>query len=612
MASRPTATIAIALLLSLTSVAVLVMVPGGGRAGGAPQQIHLSWQQKSTTGRMSVVWATDTPSLASQVRLGTTSSLEMSYRSADTLPMPNEAGLYIHHALLTGLSAGTRYYYAVGDNSTGWSPTMSFKTGPGNSGDFSFTAMADMDISSTSAANVARMAGANPAFTLFAGDLRYSNPTYSGAGLWDGWFNQLQPLASKAPLMPSPGNHEYDSGSLTTYLGRFALPGNERHYSFNYSNVHIISLESGTSYSNAVDSTETAWLEIDLKYNFKDSNHPWTVVYFHFSPFSSGNMGNWLAGRNAWSPLFDKYGVELVINGHNHNYERTWPVLASGTVAQKNYTSPKAPVYVVTGGGGAFLLSLSSTQPAWSAYRASAYETLRVAVSGNQMVVKAIRPDGSQLDTFTLTRSTSTSTAPAPSAAKLTVKVRYSDGTAVPYAWVEVWDGKPWATGSNRLLATSKANSTYSLDLRANHSYFARAWGDSSSEYLGEQQVYLTNDTTIKFIDPTKPGGSTTPPSGNTTNTSRGKATMTILVRYPDGTPVPYGWVEVWDGTPWAADSKRLLGTSNATSTYSINLATNKTYYVRAWGDSGTGYLGEQKVYFTSATTVKFVDPTKP
>ncbi len=503
MASRPTATIAIALLLSLTAVAVMVMVPGGGRAGGTPLQIHLSWQQKSTTGRMSVVWATATPSVASQVRLGVTIALELGYRSADTYPMPNEAGPYLHHALLSSLRSGTRYYYAVGDNTTGWSPVLSFRTGPAGQGNFTFVAAADTGVGSTAAANVARMVEANPALAVDGGDLSYAN---GDEPLWDQWFNQLQPLASRVPYMPSPGNHDYEAAyGLKAYLGRFALPRNERYYSFNYSSVHFISLDGGPLYNTTISGTKTAWLEKDLRYNSQDTKHPWTVVVFHFPPFTSGSSQPWWAGRATWSPLFDKYGVEMVINGHDHDYERSWPVYASGVVAQRNYSNPRAPVYVVTGGGGEELYPFPSTvTPGWSAFRALTFETLRVAVNGSKMTVRAIRPDGSQLDAFTITKGTPP-TAGGSSNATLTVKVKYPDGTAVPWGWVEVWDGSPWSPGSKRLFAGSNQVSTYPVSLARNWTYYIRAWGDANPGYLGEKQVYLTADTELVFIDPSRP-----------------------------------------------------------------------------------------------------------
>jgi hypothetical protein len=114
------------------------------------------------------------------------------------------------------LAASTSYHYTVGDNATGWSWVHSFNSASSVGG----------GITDTAAANVARMAGAEPAFVLHAGDLSYANGDQEG---WDEWVRQIEPLAAKAPYMPAPGNHEYESGyGLSAFIGRFVLPHNER------------------------------------------------------------------------------------------------------------------------------------------------------------------------------------------------------------------------------------------------------------------------------------------------------------------------------------------------------------------------------------------------
>lgn len=278
--------------------------------------------------------------------------------------------------------------------STPWVP---FMAGEAAATPFTFAATADMGVNPTAAANVARMAEANPAFVLHAGDLAYSG---GDPAVWDAFMQQIQLLTSRGPYMPAVGNHDYEGG-LALYTGRFDLPNNERWYSFNHSNVHVISLDGGPSY-DALPVGETAWLEADLENNSHDADHPWTVVELHYPLFSTGLHGSWGSGRALWGTLFDRYGVELVIQGHDHDYERSWPVDASGQVAQGDYDRPRAPVYVTTGGGGAGLYPLGLPAP-WSAFRAAAYETLRISVDANRMTVEAIAPDGGALDSFTLT-----------------------------------------------------------------------------------------------------------------------------------------------------------------------------------------------------------------
>lgn len=394
------------LLVLALAVCACTMPPPG--SSGRPQQIHLSWEKDSTR-LVSVMWVTWTVSPQSRVRSGRTPSLELESVDADTMPGPRGSGLYLHHALLGPLVDQTRYYYAVGDDTSGWSSRQQFTTAPPTGVPVTFVAAADMGQGELAQANALRMAGANPAFVLHLGDLSYASKPDD----WDAWFRLIEPVASMAPYMTAIGNHEYESlTGLSTYLRRLALPDNERRYSFNCGLLHVVILESGQEYGTP-SAEDTAWLQSDLERNSKDPMHPWTVVGLHFPPFNSGRYGSWQEGRAAWSPLFDRYRVALVLSGHMHGYERTWPVDSNGKVAGRDYRDPKAPVYVVTGGSGAHRLLYSYGDPApdWSAFRAAQNETLRVTVDRGSLTVVAIHPDGSELDSFTITREL---LAPAP------------------------------------------------------------------------------------------------------------------------------------------------------------------------------------------------------
>ncbi len=417
---------------------------------GAPQEIHLSWAGGALD-HVTVAWVTSTTSDGSRVRYGRTPSLEDGYRDALISVVPNVPNLYLHVASMGPLERGAKYYYSAGDNVTGWSPLHKFRSAPSGATPFTFVAVGDTGVDPGAAANIARMVEADPAFVLDAGDLAYAG---GDQAVWDSWFQQVQPLASQAPYMPTLGNHEYESGyNLSAYLGRFALPGNERWYSFNYSSVHIVSVDSGPSDDLGPPPGATAWLEADLKYSSEDPLHPWTIVVFHYPPFTSGTMGSWTSGRSLWSPLLDRYGVELVINGHQHSYERTWPVSASGVVAQHNYIEPKAPVYVVTGGGGESLIPFKPLQPPWSAFRAVTDESLRITVDGANMTVLTIAPNGTQVDGFTITHApvppvVTIGSPPGNSSAssnRISVSGRATDPTGGGITRVEVRvNGGPW------------------------------------------------------------------------------------------------------------------------------------------------------------------------
>jgi hypothetical protein len=102
-------------------------------------------------------------------------------------------------------------------------------------------------------------------------------------------------------------------------------------------------------------------------------------------------------------PIFEELGVDLVLQGHNHLYERTWPA-RGGKVAAKSYDRPVAPVYVTTGGGGDWLYPIEQPSQPWVAMRESVGQHSILTLDGGSLRVDAIRPDGSVLDTFTIVK----------------------------------------------------------------------------------------------------------------------------------------------------------------------------------------------------------------
>ena len=121
----------------------------------------------------------------------------------------------------------------------------------------------------------------------------------------------------------------------------------ELYYSFDWGNVHFVGLDT-----ELTGPEQAAWLDADLAATDK----PWKIVFGHKPPYSSGEHGSDGAFRNHFVPLIEKHGVQLVLNGHEHDYERTRPI--------ENVT------YVVTGGGGRHLRSVGTS--GFTAYSGSA------------------------------------------------------------------------------------------------------------------------------------------------------------------------------------------------------------------------------------------------
>src|SRR3972149_2517686 len=163
---------------------------------------------------------------------------------------------------------------------------------------------------------------------------------------------------SGAPVYPVLGNHENDSPN---YFPLFDLPGNERWYSFDSGPLHVVGLDVVFS-SFEPGSEQYRWLEQDLA----STTHPWKLVFMHFPPYSSSRpQGSNEEAQRYLVPLFEKYGVQLVVSGHAHNYERS---MLNGVT------------YLVAGGGGA-PLHVSGKGPL-TIYSETTYHFVKIDIEG--------------------------------------------------------------------------------------------------------------------------------------------------------------------------------------------------------------------------------------
>lgn len=330
--------------------------------------------------------------------------------SSELLP---QGGEYVHSVELKGLVPG-EYEYEV----DGAEP-VAFRV-PGAGLDVRLAFLADQGVGTEAAAVTALIADQEVDAVLHAGDIAYAegDPTR-----WDAWFEQVEGVAASRPWLPALGNHEtYYFVPIQAFVplygqpnpefeaarARFSLPNDEVFWSWDVGPVHVVAID--TFWTDLTEqSPEAAWLATDLA---EAADAPWTVVVFHDPPFSSGaNHGSNEALRAVLAPIFEANGVDLVVNGHDHTYERTWPLEGDSPVATASpFVRGAGPVYVVSGGGGAELYEFQDQQPPWSAVRAREHHALIVDANATTLVARAVKPDGGVLDTFTIQ-------APAPSGA---------------------------------------------------------------------------------------------------------------------------------------------------------------------------------------------------
>ncbi|MEU4210722.1 metallophosphoesterase family protein [Streptomyces sp. NPDC026206] len=267
--------------------------------------------------------------------------------------LPAVDQVYLHVAL-DDLAPGQTYYYGVGHD--GFDPADprrcatvgTFGTAPARPEAFVFTAFGDQGVSYHALANDQLILGQNPAFHLHAGDLCYADDSGAGkpgdvydARVWDQFLAQTETVAARVPWMVTTGNHDmeawYSPNGYGGQSARWTLPDNgfdPRHapgaYSFVYGNTAVVALDANdvsyeipanTGYS---DGRQTVWLDRRLQELREQPGIDFVVVFFHHCAFSTTRAHASDGGvREAWLPLFDKHRVDLVVNGHNHVYERT-------------------------------------------------------------------------------------------------------------------------------------------------------------------------------------------------------------------------------------------------------------------------------------------------
>jgi len=243
-----------------------------------PRQIHLSIQEDAATS-VTVTWVTSAQkdTETHSVMYGRSPGEYTNVATGISKELPNKLFGYVHEVKLTELEPNKTYYYVCGDEIGGLSEEQSFTTAPKKVQDISFVVIADMAITLEALKNLNLMISEAPSFVLHAGDLSYANGNSLG---WDIWFELIAPLAANVIYMPSIGNHEdEDKLGFSSYLGRFALPHNERWYSYNWGNVHIVSLDTESSFLRGSDQLE--WLEDDLSQTRADTDIEWIIVFFH-------------------------------------------------------------------------------------------------------------------------------------------------------------------------------------------------------------------------------------------------------------------------------------------------------------------------------------------
>jgi uncharacterized protein YjdB len=229
--------------------------------------------------------------------------------------------------LVTGAAAGSATITATSEGKSG---TSAITVTGGTSGTVVFVGAGDIsDCGNDGDESTAKLLDVIPGTVFTLGDNVYSSGTATEfTQCYDPTWGR-----HKARTKPAPGNHDYNTSGATGYYGYFgdlAGPSGRGYYSFDLGDWHIISLNSEVSMS--AGGAEETWLRADLAASTKQC----TLAYWHKPRFSSGtNHGSLASAQPLWQALYD-FHAELILNGHEHNYERFAPQTPTGAADPTN------------------------------------------------------------------------------------------------------------------------------------------------------------------------------------------------------------------------------------------------------------------------------------
>lgn len=486
--------------------------------GEAPQpklMIEPYLQSGSPTG-MVVRWRTDWYS-DSVVRYGTN-------LNQLTQAVTNSQPVLDHEVTLTGLLPDTRYFYSVG-SSTGTLAAGSscyLRTSPTNTRPVRVWVVGDSGTGDDNAASVRDAYYAfngTPSADLF---LMLGDNVYGNSFGWEYQkeiFGMYHPLARNTPIWPTLGNH--DGGDTLSEYGNmgkphldiFTLPkngecggvpsGSELYYSFDYANIHFVCLDAFLS-SKATNGPMFTWLAADLAATDKD----WIIGFWHHPVYSWGshnsdNESFSIEMRERALPLLEAYGVDLVMCGHSHEYERSYLIdghyghsstlqpsmVLSSTFGRKGVDGPyrkpsgglgarQGAVYVVCGCSGAGGADEGFPLHPVMALNHGGFGSMVMDVNGLELTARFLRPSGAIDDIFTIDKSQPSAVQPALTLDKSTNGFVLSWPTSIPAYLLEsktnlsdLWSLAPEGSSSNgrrKITPVSAALTNRFFRLKAN------------------------------------------------------------------------------------------------------------------------------------------------
>lgn len=387
----------------------------------APQRTILGWTGDPAH-TIAVTWRTEKPTETPQVQFALSSANPEFVNSSATLPataasLDTSTGKTVgtYRANIEGLKPETRYLYRVGDGKN-WGEWNSIRTASDKPNRFRFIYVGDAQNEIKSRwSRVIRAAYAKApmaAFIVHAGDL--VSEGYKD-DLWGEWYDSMGFIAATIPSLPAPGNHELEkpAGSPKTdtlpaiWKRQFSYPANgpdipeSESYYVDYQGLRLISLnvnmlenEKNIDANRPRIAELVTWLEKVLK----DNPNRWTVIVQHQGLYSMAHQRNYVKMREALLPLYDRYSVDMVLQGHDHIYARSQKLAGGKVVAM----DAPGTVYMISVSGPKMYEVDNTFEPLMAKVIPNTQMFQIIDVDGDKLTLHAFSSDGNELDAFRL------------------------------------------------------------------------------------------------------------------------------------------------------------------------------------------------------------------
>ncbi len=352
--------------------------------------VHLlrtPYLQMMGTDTVTIVWTTKEAG-PSEVHYGLDQNLGSVAAAASTFksvsaPAPYDQ-YYQHEAILSGLQPATQYYYSI--YTQGYQlalpEIMYFRTNPASGPEmcqFNFAAIGDSGINASESHLALDQAVARGFdFAVHMGDLAYYNGKYEELEI--NHFQLFEDILSNQMVWTVPGDHELVTNGGAPYRDVFVLPrqalreqDQERYYSFNYGNAHFIMLDDNYPFVQEIEMGDNLRMDDWLIADLEADDHFWKIVVIHEpAPGRISDTRSHTTQIAILRDIFETYGVDLVLTGHDHLYERTYPIKGDEE-GEPVIDEENGVIYVTNGeaGSGGASYTFYDPQPSWSARRSS-------------------------------------------------------------------------------------------------------------------------------------------------------------------------------------------------------------------------------------------------